>query len=372
MSAPVSASFVDVRGELGTRLMAATRPIPADLSAAELTGIVQVFRDIELSGGGDLNIHSNLPRAIRDYAQELVDGIGADNFVALDPDFPRRISDYLAGLKTPVEELVLLQTNAKWTNYETILVVFPGEVGRETKMSVRDITSKILNHQASVLLHEQDKTHTSPVTRGETEKQETTDECEDFAGYFEALHKIFVVALVEYNKLDEKIKINQTNFELSSGQAKREKRGMETKMEEENKNAKDLTDLGEEHTALHEIVCEQITWCKDFIVSSDADSKRKIDDISREIDRLTKLKNEEEVRRVHLAQWHTHLDSVQTTENADALAFDQEFTNANRRAGQRVSKAEEGVKQAEKFVDKLSTLHSDVKLELEVWHLTTS
>ena len=108
------------------------------------------------------------------------------------------------------------------------------------------------------------------------------------------------------------------------------------------------------------------------MVSSDADSKKKIEDISFEIVRLTKLKNQEEVRRAQLVKFDTHLDSVQTTENADALAFDQEFTNANRRAGQRVSKAEEGVKQAEKFVDKLSTLHSDVKLELEVWHLTTS
>jgi len=157
LSASVAASFADVRLELAIRLDSATRPFAADLSADELTGIVQVFSDI-----GNMNTHSGLPSAIRDYAQELVDAIDADNFEALDPDsiesFPNRISpaEYLAELKSPVEELALLQTDKHWINYETIGLVVNPETQRSIEMSVRQITSKELENQASVLLHEQD------------------------------------------------------------------------------------------------------------------------------------------------------------------------------------------------------------------------
>ena len=360
LSAPAGASFADVRGELATRLKEATRSIPAHLLDQELTGTVQVFIDIE-----GLNMHSNLPRAIRDYAQELVDAIVTDNFEALDPEFPKRISGYLTELKTPVEELVLLQKDAHWINYET-------KTQHTCSMSVRQITDKILENQASVLLHQQDKTHTSSMTREKADKNSTTTECEDFAGYFEALLKIFDRALKTHSDLAKNSIEHQTNFEKGLSEAKKEKTSFDTQLWDETTNAKLLTDLGTEHTALHEIVCEQIKWCKDFIVSSDADSKKKIEDINLEIVRLTKLKNQEEVRRAQLVKFDTHLDGVQTTENADAFAFDQEFMTANLRAGQRVKKATEGVKQSSKFVEKLRTLHSDVKLELKVWHPTKS
>jgi hypothetical protein len=59
-------------------------------------------------------------------------------------------------------------------------------------------------------------------------------------------------------------------------------------------------------------------------------------------------------------------------ENADDFVFNTNFRAAHLRAGQRVKKATEGVKQYAKFVEKLCTLHSDVKLELKVWHPTKS
>jgi len=360
LSARAGASFADVRGELATRLKDATRPIPVSLSANELTGTVQVFSDIE-----DLNMHSNLPRAIRDYMQELVGAIVTENFEALDPEFPKRISDYLAELKTPVEELVLLQKDACWINYET-------KTQHTCSMSVMQITSKILENQASVLLHEQDKTHTSPLTRVKADKDNTTTECEDFAGYFEALLKIFDRALTTHTDLAKDSIEHQTKLEKSLSEVKREKMSFDTQLGDETTNAKLLTELGIEHTALHEIVCEQIKWCKDFIVSSDADSKKKIEDINFEIVRLTELKNQEEVRRAQLVKFDTHLDSVQTTENADHFAFNTNFRTAHLRAEQRVKKATEGVKQYAKFVEKLCILHSDVKLELKVWHPTKS
>jgi len=353
LSAPAGASFVDVRGELATRLKKATRSIPAHLLDQELKVTVQVFRDIE-----GLNMHSNLPRAIGDYAQELVDAIVTDDFETLDPEFPKRISGYLAELKTPVEELVLLQKDAHWINYET-------KTQHTCIMSVRQITDKILENQASVLLHEQDKTHTSPMKRNKANKDSTTTECEDFAGYFEALLKIFDRALTTHSNLEKNSIEHQTNFEKSLSEAKKEKTSFDTQLGDETTNAKLLTDLGTEHTALHKIVCEQIEWCKDFIVSSSADSKKKIEDINSEIVRLTKLKNQEEVRQAQLVKFDTHLDVVQTTENADAVAFITNLMTAHLCAVQRVKKATEGVKQSSKFVEKLRTLHSDVKLELK-------
>ena len=89
-------------------------------------------------------------------------------------------------------------------------------------------------------------------------KDSTTTECEDFAGYFEALLKIFDRALTTRSDLKKNSIEHQTNFEKSLSEAKKEKKSFDTQLGDETTNAKLLTDLGKEHTALHETVCEQI------------------------------------------------------------------------------------------------------------------
>jgi len=356
LSTPVTSSFAVVRSELDTRLKDATKVVPAKMSARHLTVVMNGFADIE-----GRNINSNLPMAVRDYAQGLIDGIGAAKFDALDTEFPERISRYLSELETPVRELVGLQTS-NWINYET-------KTEHSLKMSVGQTSSHLSESQENVLEHENDKLHNYTGERSLKDKECTLMGCKDFAGHFEALYKIFKRALTTRADFAKKGTQYAATFDKSLTKLKEEDAIFQANLQDELKNVKLLEELKTEHTELHEMTREQLEWCNSFVSLAQSDSDGKINNLNREIERLKELKKQEEDHQALLGTFTRHLVKLHETEKADVHAFNKDWTTAHHQAQKRVDRSTEGVKQSAQFVEKLGTLHSDVKLELQVCNI---
>jgi len=361
-----AASFADVRKELATRLTdaSATKPLAADMLATDLMDIKEVFRLLQ----DNPDCRSDLPRVVHAYVEQLIKDIVEGKFDALDPAFPKKIAQYLTELHEAVTALVELQTDVQWVNYETKTRLSIGE----THPSVEKIAFKVMENQRDVLLHEQDSTFQSPLDRVQSMKTQTRKDCESFAGYlefpgyFEALLEIFERAHTTYTNLIPAETRVKDIFDKSLIRAKMEDAKFETTLMDEQEYTNLLEGVTEEHTALHEMVLEQITWCTNFVTSSDLESQRKIDGFNVEIARLQTLKNKEEACQVRLAKFKKHLEDVKTIENDDAKLFNQSLQGACRCAKQRLNKATKGVIQSEKFLGDLGTLHSKTKLELKV------
>lgn len=348
-----SASFAQVRSGLDARLAASTRAVPARISAAELEEILEVFRLME----EDDECRSNLPCAIRRYAQELIENIAASRFDALDPDFATRISEHLAELEESVKELVHLQTDDEWINYATTTEHPAG-------MSVDEIASQLEEGRGHVRLHEQIQLLKVQMTTGEMDR--TRGECEEFAAQFEALRGIAERGSTTRADLSQKSIKYDATCDTSLRQAKEADVVIQATLQDEIANVGLLDDVKKEHTSLHDIVGEQIKWCKDSIAASDADSKQKVQGLDREMQRLKELKQQEVLLQEHLAKCTTHLDTVEQAENTDADAFHVKWAAAHCDACQRVQRSTAGVEQSAQFVEWLWAMHAEIKQEHKV------
>jgi len=362
-----AASFADVRKELATRLTdaSATKPLVEDMLATELMDIKEAFRVLQ----DDPDCRSDLPRDVHNYVEQLIKDIGEERFDALDPAFPETIAQYLVELHEVVKGLVYLQTDALWVNYKTKTLLSTSN----KPISVEDITKQLQKIQGSLFLHEQDSTFQSPIDRDQDMKDVTRGSLMSFAGYleypghFEALLKIFERAYTIYNQelIPEETRFKDI-FDTSLIRVNQEDVDFATTLKDEQEYTDLLEGVTEEHKALHEMALEQITWCTNFVTSSNSESQRKIDGFNIEIARLQTLKNKEEACQVRLSKFKKHLEDVKTTENNDARLFNQRLQCASRGAKQRLVKATKGVEQSKKFVGDLGTLYSKTKLELKV------
>jgi len=277
------ASFAQVRNELTVRLSASTRAVPASISATNLEEVLEVFRLMEEDDG----CRSNLPLAIRRYAQELIQNIADSSFDALDPNFATRISQHLAELEESVKELVRLQTDDQWINYMTT-------TDHPSEMSVDDIASKVEEGRGHVRLHEDIQLLKVQMTPAEMDHNKA--ECEEFAAQFEALCGIVERGSATRADLFLKSSTYAATCDTSLRQAKEADVAIQATLQNEIANVGLLDDVEKEHTSLHDMVGEQIKWCKDSIAASDADSKKKVKGLDREIRRLEELKKEQVIR----------------------------------------------------------------------------
>jgi len=330
--------------------------VPAKISAADLKEVMQVFSLLASKRDGKA-CKSELPGDVRDYAQEVIERIETGKFDALDPDFPTRIAKHLAELKTSIEELVLLQMDVTWINYET-------KTKHSADMSVHDITSKVEKGQEFVRLHQD--THLLLVERSSDEMKETIGECEELADRFDALHDIFERARTTRADLSQKIIQHTDTCEQSLFRANETNAKFQAIRQDENKNLLLLSDLEMEHKCLRDMICEQIKWYQNFVALSVSDSTKKIDILDREMDRLNTLKQQEVVRRKDLEKCNTHLKQAKEAEDKLADAYDTKRATAQRDAQQRVNRSEVGVAQSQQFVERLGALHSEVHRELQV------
>ena len=347
------ASFAQVRNELTVRLSASTRAVPASISATNLEEVLEVFRLMEEDDG----CRSNLPLAIRRYAQELIQNIADSSFDALDPNFATRISQHLAELEESVKELVRLQTDDQWINYMTT-TDHPAEI------SVDEIASKMEEGRGHVRLHEDIQLLKVQMTPAEMDHNKA--ECEEFAAQFEALCGIVERGSATRADLFLKSSTYAATCDTSLRQAKEADVAIQATLQNEIANVGLLDDVEKEHTSLHDMVGEQIKWCKDSIAASDTDSKKKVKGLDREIQRLIVLKNEQVVRQEHLAKCTTHLDTVQEAEETDAKAFRAKWAAAHCDARLRVQRSTAGVEQSAKFVEWLWAMHAEIKQEHKV------
>jgi len=326
------------------------------MSTADLKEVMQVFSLLASKRDGK-ECNSKLPGVVRDYAQELIEDIQTSKFDALDPDFPTRIANHLGELKTTIEDLVLLQTDVTWINYET-------KTKHSADMSVHGITATVEKSQEFLRLHQD--THLLLVARSEDEMKETMGQCEEFADRFDALHDIFLGARRTRADLSQKIIQHTDSSEESLLRANEANNKFQAILQDETKNLVLMSDLEVEHTYLRNMICEQIKWCQNFVALSVSDSKTKIDLLDREMDRLNTLKQQEVVRRNDLEKCNTHLHQVKEAEDKLADAYDTKRATAQRDAQQRVKRSEVGVAQSAQFVTRLGALHSEVHRELQV------
>jgi hypothetical protein len=136
-------------------------------------------------------------------------------------------------------------------------------------------------------------------------------------------------------------------------------------LQEEQSNLCKLETLNKECEAFHQMVCEQIKWCKSFVAASSADIHSSIETLDLEIQRLQALRTQGINRKDNLTKCDEHLDRMLANEKTKAAVSKGKRVSATRAATERVACAKKAVTSSGRFQTKLISLHEEVQQEMK-------
>jgi hypothetical protein len=349
-------TFDQVRSELGERLTAATRDEPARISTVQLQKVKTAFLAIEPENESST---SRMPQYIISYVDSVIQEFEARDFDALDPDFALSIANRLEVIEPFVRALAHVQTESQWINYKSI-------ADPELNWSVSVIASMTKDLQGAVQLHEDIlllKPNTADMSKGD--KDDNKKECMELANLFDSLHKVFDQARTKKGDLEQQLHKCEEECSKSFNSAKEAALGYDRQLQDEKSNLHKLETLNKECEAFHQMVCEQIKWCKSFVAASSVDIRSRIETLDHEIQRLEALRKQEINRQDRLTKCDEHLDRVLANERTRAEGSKETRASVTRAATERVACAEKAVTSSGRFQTKLISLHQEVQQEIK-------
>jgi hypothetical protein len=349
-------TFVKVRSELGDRLTAATKDEPARISTDELQKVKDAFRAIEPENEGST---SSMPQSIISYVETVMQEFEARDFDSLDPGFALSIANRLQVIEPFARAIAHVQTESEWINYESI-------ADPEQNWSLEAIASMTKDLQDAVQLHEDIlmlKPNTADMSK--SDRDDNKKECMELAKLFDSLHKVFDQAKAKKGDLEAQLQKCEEECNKSFNRAKEAALGYDRQLQEEQSNLRKLEALNNECEAFHQMVCEQIKWCKSFVAASSADIHSSIETLDLEIQRLQALRTQEINRKDNLTKCDEHLDRMLANEKTKAAVSKGKRVSATRAATERVACAKKAVTSSGRFQTKLISLHEEVQQEMK-------
>ena len=110
----------------------------------------------------------------------------------------------------------------------------------------------------------------------------------------------------------------------------------EKDLQDERFNLLKLENLRMEYEELHQMVEEQIKWCKSFVKASSDGTSSRIATLEHEIKRLQELREDELARQKKLKECDEDLDKVLKAERLKADQSMQQLTKSEKDAAERV------------------------------------
>jgi len=150
------------------------------------------------------------------------------------------------------------------------------------------------------------------------------------------------------------------------GTAKAAHARYEAMLKEERRNLETLHQLDRESAFLHEMTLQQIKFCSDQVDYSREQTSGRIVCIQTEIQRLKELEKQETDRLQRLVDCKTQIDKVKKEEETQAKALSAELLRAKENVGERLKRADKGVKSSEDLLERIEALYNDVQDELEL------
>jgi hypothetical protein len=350
-------NFVKVRSELTDRLTAVTKDEPSRISTDELQEVEEAFRAIEPENEGST---STMPQSIISYVESVIQEFEARDFDSLDPGFARSIANRLQVIEPFARALAHVQTESEWVNYESI-------IDPEQDWSLKDIASMTKEDlQREVQLHEDIlmlKPNTADMSK--SARDDNKKECMELSKLFDSLHKVFDEEKTKKDDLEAQLHTCEEECSKSFNSAKEAALEYDRQLQEEQSNLRKLETLNKECEAFHQMVCEQIKWCKSFVEASSADSRSRVQTLDLEIQRLQTLRKQEITRQDNLTKCDVHLDMVLANEKTKAADSEKTRASATRAATERVACAKKAVASSGRLQTKLISLHEEVQQEMK-------
>jgi hypothetical protein len=230
----------------------------------------------------------------------------------------------------------------------------------------KDLQDAVQLHEDILLL----KPNTTDFSPGK--RDENKNECMELAKLFELLHKVFDQARTKKGDLERQLHECEEECSKSDKSVKEAALGYNRQLQDEQSNLQKLKTLSAEGETFHEMVCQQIKWCKSFVAASSADSLSRQETLDREIQRLEGLRKQEITRQENLTKCDEHLDRVLAIEGMSDEVSKAKLAIATRIATERVSRAKKAVTSWGHFQAKLTGLHQEVQQEMKdaasYWH----
>jgi hypothetical protein len=198
-----------------------------------------------------------------------------------------------------------------------------------------------------------------------SDKDDNKKECMELAKLFDSLHKVFDRAKTKKGDLEAQLHKCEDECSKSFSSAKEAALEYDRQLQEEQSNLCKLETLNKECEAFHQMVCEQIKWCKSFVEASSADSRSRVQTLDLEIQRLQALRKQEITRQDNLTKCDEHLDMVLAHEKTKAEDSEKTRASATRAATERVACAKKAVASSGRLQTKLISLHEEVQQEMK-------
>jgi hypothetical protein len=349
-------TFVKVRSELTDRLTAVTKDEPSRISTVFIQTVKEAFRAIEPENESST---SSMPQSIISYVESIIQEFEARDFDSLDPGFARSIANRLQVIEPFVRALAHVQTKSEWINYVSI-------ADPEQMWSLEAIASLTKDLQEAVKLREDILTlKQNTADMSPSDKDDNKKECMELAKLFDSLHKVFDRVKTKKGDLEAQLHKCEDECSKSFNSAKEAALEYDRQLQEETSNLHKLEDLNNECEAFHQMVCEQIKWCKSFVAASSADVHSSIETLDLEIQRLQAIRTQEITRQNNLTKCDEHLDRVLANERTKAAVSKGNRVIAARAATERVACAKKAVTSSGRFQTKLISLHEEVQQEMK-------
>ena len=207
------------------------------------------------------------------------------------------------------------------------------------------------------------KSNTQEMTPAEM--NENKNECAQLDDHFSALHTTFEETSEKQHKLSEQAVKCKKVCDENLGAAKTAHTRYEATLKEERRNLDTVLALDRESAFFHDMALEQIKYCSDQVEYSREQTSGRIKSVKTEIERLQRLQKEEEDRLQHLVNCKAQIDKVKEEEETRAKASAGERGRAKKNMGERVMRAEKGVKSSADVLKRIEALYKDVQQEFE-------
>ena len=208
------------------------------------------------------------------------------------------------------------------------------------------------------------KSNTAEMTP--LEMNENKEECAQVDNLFKALHSKFEEVSEQQLELSRQMLCCKNDCDEHQGTAKAAHARYEATLKEERRNLETLHQLDRESTFLHEMTLQQIKFCSDQVDYSREQTSGRIVCIQTEIQRLKELEKQETDRLQRLVDCKTQIDKVKKEEETLAKALSAELLRAKENVGERLKRADKGVKSSEDLLERIEALYNDVQDELEL------
>jgi hypothetical protein len=190
-------------------------------------------------------------------------------------------------------------------------------------------------------------------------------ECKELAEIFEDLRESFNQVMTKKEVLLQVLFKCKEEYTNSSHSSIVDASKYEKDLQDERFNLLKLENLRKEYEELHQMVCEQIKWCKSFVKASSDGTRSRIETLDHEIKRLQELREEELARQEKLKECDEDLDKVLKAEGLKAEESKVQLMKSEKDATERVKRAEKAKSSAERFHKKVNELHLEVQEEMK-------